>query len=250
MDSCRSLSKNSNLGDSSGDTVQCRMEQLRLAIDDSSFCSGAAPESAVCIAEPEPSCDEYCGRVVDVCGTTGEDAQYESERACLDFCSAEDIPIGSREDTTGNSLGCRLSHLIIAETVDTVIHCPHAGKTGADVCSDRISLEPLSTATDTEEVTIRIADMAFTPLSVEISVGTKVTWINDDTLPHRVTDRYGYIRSPTLYQTETFSKTFTEVGTYEINCAIHPSMQHTIVVAGEQLAPARNLFDVIRDIFT
>ena len=233
LGACQSFSDVTQYGEFEGDTVQCRLEQLRLAIDDVSLCTQAAPESEICAATAEPSCDEYCGRAIQVCGTTGVLAQYESERACLDFCAAEEIPVGTRDDITGNSLGCRLSHLVIAETVDKTIHCPHTGKTGAEVCSDSVDLEPLSTVfteSGAEDVIIHIVNMTFTPARVEVVAGTMVTWINEDPYPHRVTDRYGYIRSPTLYEGERFSMVFSEPGEHTMNCAIHPEMQHTIYV--------------------
>ena len=36
-------------------------------------------------------------------------------------------------DTTGNTIGCRLYHAGAA-AADPVLHCPHAGPTGGNVC--------------------------------------------------------------------------------------------------------------------
>tara|TARA_Y100000310_G_C20583540_1_gene764208 strand:- start:523 stop:1152 length:630 start_codon:yes stop_codon:yes gene_type:complete len=208
------------------------MKQLMSAIDDSTLCGDASPESEVCVAVAEPNCDEYCSRVVDVCGSTGALAQYSSERECLDFCSVQNIPVGKRGETTGNSIGCRLYHLDVAESVDRTVHCPHTGKTGADVCSSGIVLEGLSTAPAevVELLTIRIVNFSFIPSQIEITSGTEVTWVNEDSAPHRVFDRIGYVRSPTLFENDTFTMTFIEKGTHIINCAIHPSMEHSITV--------------------
>ena len=86
----------------------------------------------------DPTCADYCAVVTTAC--TGEYAQYEDEAACLTYCeTSAALPLGTSDDTSGNTVGCRMYHAGVAAT-DTGdgsaagLHCPHAGPTGANVC--------------------------------------------------------------------------------------------------------------------
>lgn len=81
-----------------------------------------------------------------------------------------------------------------------------------------------------ETVTVEIKDFTFTPATLEIPVGTTVTWINQDSSPHNVIAEDGSIDSGLLDQGESYSYTFEEPGTYAYTCTFHPYMQATIVV--------------------
>ena len=78
---------------------------------------------------------------------------------------------------------------------------------------------------------ITISDFAFSGVA-EVAVGTTVTVTNDDGSPHTWTAVDGTFDSGGLGQGESFEFTFTEAGTYEYFCSIHPSMTGTIVVTG------------------
>jgi len=77
---------------------------------------------------------------------------------------------------------------------------------------------------------VTIADFAYSPSSLTIPVGTAVTWKNNDTASHTVTDSNGAFDSGNLDQGKTFTFTFTKAGTYNYGCSYHPSMHGTIVV--------------------
>ena len=83
-------------------------------------------------------------------------------------------------------------------------------------------------------VPIAIKNYAFSPSALTVSVGTKVTWTNDDTAPHTVTVSSGPVTfsSPMLQQGDTYTYTFTTRGTYSYYCAVHPSMTASVVVTG------------------
>ena len=80
-------------------------------------------------------------------------------------------------------------------------------------------------AVSTNSVDIR--DLAFNPTPITVTVGTTVTWTNNDTVDHTVTSTSG----PTSFDSgvirpgETFSFTFTEAGTYDYHCTLHSSMR-------------------------
>jgi plastocyanin len=56
-------------------------------------------------------------------------------------------------------------------------------------------------------VTVKIENFSFEPRELKVSVGTTVTWINEDDVPHTAT-----------------------AGTYPYYCKVHPHMKGIIVV--------------------
>jgi amicyanin len=107
---------------------------------------------------------------------------------------------------------------------------PSGGSTEGPSTSDTTDL-----AQETE-VQITIRDMSFSPASVKIKKGAKVTWTNNDTVGHNIVadnpSSSGGLPSthPLLGQGETFSHTFETVGTFAYHCTPHPFMKGTIEV--------------------
>ena len=68
----------------------------------------------------------------------------------------------------------------------------------------------------------------YLPLNLEIPVGTTVTWINEDSVPHNIQsqDKFGKVidvfNSPPLNTGERFKFTFEEDGIYNYYCSFHP----------------------------
>jgi plastocyanin len=81
------------------------------------------------------------------------------------------------------------------------------------------------------ELGISIVDFAFDPATAEVTVGTIVTWTNDDAAPHTVTSDDGAFDSGRLEPGESFSFTFEEAGSFPYHCDIHLSMTASIEVA-------------------
>lgn len=88
-------------------------------------------------------------------------------------------------------------------------------------------------------VTIKITDYKFAPAATSVPVGTKVTWINEDSVPHTVSVSKGPVKfdSGLLSKGQSFSYTFTSAGTYSYYCAVHPDMTATITVTASAPAP-------------
>ena len=78
--------------------------------------------------------------------------------------------------------------------------------------------------------TVRIDNFNFTPVALEVPLGTTVTWTNDDDSPHTVREKDGKFKSAALDTDDTFSQTFTAPGEYEYFCSIHPRMVGKIIV--------------------
>src|SRR5439155_1744652 len=83
----------------------------------------------------------------------------------------------------------------------------------------------------TEQSTSRptIDNYFFLPDTIRVKVGTSVTWTNNDDVPHTVTALDGSFSSK-LNQGTTFSRTFDKAGTFEYQCAVHPTMLHGKVI--------------------
>ena len=85
---------------------------------------------------------------------------------------------------------------------------------------------------------VRIAEPDFIPELLTVAVGTEVTWVNDDSYEHTVTEGTDgdAVEDPIVDEPiaagATLSVTFDEPGTYDITCEIHPTMQMTVVVEG------------------
>ena len=80
---------------------------------------------------------------------------------------------------------------------------------------------------------VSIQNFAFNPSDITVSVGTMVTWTNNDTVAHTVTSLSGApvaFDSSTVTPGGTYSYTFTTPGTYPYYCKIHPFMLGNVTV--------------------
>lgn len=103
---------------------------------------------------------------------------------------------------------------------------------------DRQSGQSYLNLLDKDEVTVRLAQIAFEPKNLRIKQGTKVVWINDDDVEHYVnTDSHPshtYFltqNSEVLKNGDSYSLTFEKRGVYPYHCSAHAnSMVGTIIV--------------------
>jgi plastocyanin len=92
---------------------------------------------------------------------------------------------------------------------------------------------PVVTANDQSSAAnpeIKIDNFSFGPQTVTVPVGTTVTWINRDDIPHTSVSTEGVFKSKVMDTDEKFTYTFTKAGTYPYYCTIHPKMTGTVVV--------------------
>ena len=85
-------------------------------------------------------------------------------------------------------------------------------------------------STNSMIVTIIIEGMEFTPTNIDISNGTTVRWINEDSMSHTATSDEGKFDSTSLEKGESFEFTFDETGSYPYHCNFHTGMKGTITV--------------------
>jgi plastocyanin len=77
---------------------------------------------------------------------------------------------------------------------------------------------------------------AFQPNPAQVSVGSTVTWTNEDAQPHTVNSGEnatpdGTFDSGILAPAATYDFTFTEAGEYPYFCLLHPNMVGTVSVS-------------------
>ena len=92
---------------------------------------------------------------------------------------------------------------------------------------------PSPTLTPPTTVNVSIisnGSFAFSPQTVNITVGTIVIWKNNTTTPHTVSSDNGAFDSGTISPGATFSFKFTQAGTFAYHCSIHPFMTATVIV--------------------
>jgi plastocyanin len=81
-----------------------------------------------------------------------------------------------------------------------------------------------------DEATVNIDNFAFTPDVLTVKVGTSVTFVNHDDIPHLVVASDGKYRSKALDTNDKFSIAFDKPGDYAYFCGLHPHMKGKIVV--------------------
>jgi plastocyanin len=103
---------------------------------------------------------------------------------------------------------------------------PALGQGGSDA--------PLTAASPYDAIplarTITIDNFSFMPAPITIPVGTTITWINRDDVPHTIVSDDQQFKSKALDTDEKFSHTFDKPGTYSYFCSIHPKMVAKVVV--------------------
>ena len=79
--------------------------------------------------------------------------------------------------------------------------------------------------------TVTIKSFAFSPAALTVSVGTTVTWTNEDSTTHTVTSDSGSeLASEQLSNGQSYTHTFNTAGTYDYHCSIHTTMKGKIIV--------------------
>jgi amicyanin len=87
-----------------------------------------------------------------------------------------------------------------------------------------------STSSLPSQVSVTIQSFKFSPSTLTIKVGSTVTWTNMDGAPHNIKSEDNTLDSPDLSRGQSWSFTFTNPGTYNYICGIHPSMKGSITV--------------------
>jgi plastocyanin len=88
-----------------------------------------------------------------------------------------------------------------------------------------------SVVPSSSSVAVDIKSFSFNPPTLTVKTGTKVTWINKDSVPHTITSDSGtLLNSEAISPGQSFSFTFTNTGSVKYHCKIHPTMKGQIIV--------------------
>jgi plastocyanin len=78
--------------------------------------------------------------------------------------------------------------------------------------------------------TVTIKATAFSPTSVTIKSGDRITWKNSDSKTHQVVSDGGVFASPILGAGKSYSYTFNKTGTFRYHDGLYPSHKAKVVV--------------------
>ena len=103
----------------------------------------------------------------------------------------------------------------------------NATMAGAGNATTSVSMGPGSSTLTTD---------AFSPNPIQVSVGSTVTWTNNDSVIHTVNSGTsptlsGLFSSPIMNPQDTFEYTFTEAGEVPYFCMLHTNMVGTVSVS-------------------
>ncbi len=103
-----------------------------------------------------------------------------------------------------------------------------SGMYGMDMSSKNSSASQAQQSTNH----VAISNFAFSPANITVKKGTIVTWTNQDTVGHTVTETDSQTgpRSATLSKGQSYSFTYNDVGTFKYDCSIHPYMTGKVEV--------------------
>ncbi len=95
-----------------------------------------------------------------------------------------------------------------------------------------LALAPLAAqeAKGDPKSSVTIDNFTFTPPELTVAVGTTVTWVNHDDIPHTVVENDKKFRSKALDTDDSYSFTFTAAGTFNYFCGLHPHMVGKVIV--------------------
>jgi plastocyanin len=80
------------------------------------------------------------------------------------------------------------------------------------------------------EIQVGIDNLTFNPGTITVPAGTRVEWENNDDIPHTIVETAGKFHSAALDTDDKFSFTFTQAGTFDYFCSLHPYMVGKVVV--------------------
>lgn len=89
---------------------------------------------------------------------------------------------------------------------------------------------------NSDRVTVEIKDYDFSPRDLTVTLGTEVSWVNRDGVPHDATSDKGGWTTGLLKQGDESRLVFEQPGTFDYLCTIHPDMKAKLTVRPEAAA--------------
>jgi plastocyanin len=78
---------------------------------------------------------------------------------------------------------------------------------------------------------VTVDNFSFAPAILRVTVGTTVTWVNHDDIPHSILCLPLNVHSHPMDTDQSFSYTFAKAGSYDYICGIHPHMHGQVEVS-------------------
>ncbi|MDB5164101.1 MAG: plastocyanin [Candidatus Saccharibacteria bacterium] len=127
--------------------------------------------------------------------------------------------------------------VVIGAVIGILVANRHKSDNKAASSSSSATSSPTSnTSTNTPATSqnaVSISNFSFSPSSITVKKGTKVTWTNKDSTSHTVTPDKpdaDFKGSDTLSNGDSYSVTFNTVGTFTYHCNIHSNMTGSVKV--------------------
>jgi len=137
MPNCMTLCSDYIVGDvlvdQGNNTLACRLYHAQFALETSNLvhCTHQSPNGGGVCGQP---CDAYCNQVTKICPALNA-SQYLTLSACSQYCLNDmNNRQGNWNDTSGDTIGCRIYHSDNAQILNAAAHCAHAGPSGDNVC--------------------------------------------------------------------------------------------------------------------
>ena len=89
---------------------------------------------------------------------------------------------------------------------------------------------------------VQISGFAFSPAVITVTVGSVVTWTNQDSSAHTVKEAGGAFESPGLGKNGVYTRTFTTTGEMDYVCGIHPFMQGKLQIVPDAVIPKKLVY--------
>ena len=129
-----------------------------------------------------------------------------------------------------------MMHMLLMGPLVVLLPACGTGTGGTDSASEATANVPAGcvpgATAGSEAKQISISNFKYIPDTLTIPAGTKVTWTNQDDMPHTVTSTVNpnVLDSEALDTDAGFSYVFTEPGEYDYLCTIHPKMAARVIV--------------------
>lgn len=142
------------------------------------------------------------------------------------------VPVGHLRDVLGiTQVSYLAKHNHLAIVNDSLSGVSPDAAMAAGEALARASAPAAAANAQVPKGTVSIANFAFAPKAVEISKGDRITWRNDDDVPHRIqSTKVAFAPSPVLDTRMSYDVVLKETGEYDYFCSLHPMMTGKIVV--------------------
>ena len=141
---------------------------------------------------------------------------------------ATQSPTVGRRHSTGFVLAVVVAVFVLATAACSSDTDDASANATASPATRSVQASTTPTSADVATTDVVVQNLKFSPVSLTITTGQRVTWrFADGTTAHNV--RFGSTTSPTL-TTGTWTYRFTAPGTYQYLCTLHPFMTGSITV--------------------